>query len=186
MKLLVAITGASGAIYGIRLLEALKKLGVCETHLIVSRWGERTLVEETGRTTESLRNLASACHDVDDLAAPPSSGSFRHDGMIVAPCSMRTLAAIAHGLSANLIHRAADVALKERRRLVLMTRETPLSQVHLENMLKVSRAGAIVAPPTPAFYTKPQALEEIVEGTVTRLLDLVGIDLPGAKRWGDA
>ena len=106
--------------------------------------------------------------------------------LIVAPCSMRTLAAIAHGLSANLIHRAADVALKERRQLVLMTRETPLSQVHLENMLKVSKAGAIVAPPTPAFYTKPQTLEEIVAGTVARLLDLVGVDLPGAKRWGGA
>jgi 4-hydroxy-3-polyprenylbenzoate decarboxylase len=182
--LLVAMTGATGAIYGIRLLESLRDLGV-ETHLIVSRWAEATLKTETDRRLEDVRALAAAVYDEQDLAAPPASSAFATAGMIVAPCSMRTLAAVANGLSDNLIQRTADVHLDEGRRLVLLVRESPLSVVHLENMLRVARAGAVVAPPMPAFYARPRSLDDMVDHTVGRALDLLGIEHERIRRWGE-
>jgi 4-hydroxy-3-polyprenylbenzoate decarboxylase len=182
LRLIVGITGATGAIYGVRLLERLRDAGV-ETHLVLSRWGIRTLVHETTWSRERVEALAHAVYAPGDMAAVISSGSFKTDGMIVAPCSAKSLAAIAHGFGDNLIHRAADVVLKERRRLVLMVRETPLSDIHLENMLKLSRMGAVMAPPLPAFYNHPQSVDDVVDHTVTRILDLFGVEVSGAVRW---
>ena len=153
-SLIVGVTGASGAVYGVRLLEALRETPV-ETHLVVSKWGQRTLEHETGRRLEDLRALADHHYGAGDMAALMSSGSAAIDGMVIAPCSARSLAAIACGLSENLIHRAADVMIKERRPLVLMVRETPLSAIHLENMLKLARLGVTIQPPVPAFYNEP-------------------------------
>ena len=155
MRLIVGITGATGSIYGVRVLERLREAGV-ETHLVISRWGARTLLHETPYSKEQVESLATQSYNPADMGAAISSGSFRTDGMIVAPCSAKTLGAIAHGFGDNLVHRAADVILKERRRLVLALREAPLSDIHLENMLKLSRMGAVVMPPVPAFYTLPQ------------------------------
>lgn len=183
-RLVVGISGASGIVYGLRVLEALERLGV-ETHLIMSRTAEVTLAHETGLKVADVRRLASVVHDAADLAAAPSSGSFRHDGMIVAPCSVKTLAEIATGLTTTLLGRAADVTLKERRRLVLLVRETPLTTVHLRNMLTVTEMGAVVAPPVPAFYAKPATLDDMVNHTVGRALDLFGLDAGLAKRWGE-
>ncbi|MGI6142532.1 MAG: UbiX family flavin prenyltransferase [bacterium] len=184
MRLVVGITGASGAIYGIRLLEALKKYGV-ETYLIMTRWAEETIRIETDYAPDYVRSLAYRVLDNNDLGAPVSSGSFRTGGMIIAPCSMKTLAGIATGYTENLMVRAADVCLKERRPLLLLTRETPLNMIHLENMLKLSRAGAVIMPPVPAFYNRPQTIDDLVEHTVGRLLDSVGIANDGLfKRWG--
>jgi flavin prenyltransferase len=182
MRIIVAITGASGALLGIRCLEALRACGV-ETHLVMSRWSRATIVSETSYTVESVQELASVQHPIDDLAASISSGSFKTDGMVVAPCSMKTLAAIRTGYSDNLISRAADVILKERRKLVLLARESPLSVIHLENMLALTQAGAVIMPPVPAFYTRPQTTDDIVHHTVGRVLDQFGLDLPGLKRW---
>lgn len=182
MRLIVALSGATGSIYGVRLLECLRDAGV-ETHLVISRWGVRTLVHETAYSKEHVAALATVAYAPGDMGAAISSGSFRTDGMIVAPCSAKTLAAIAHGVGENLIHRAADVTLKERRRLVLAVREAPLSDIHLENMLKLSRMGAVVMPPVPAFYTKPDTLDDVVNHTVARLLDQFGISAPGLTRW---
>jgi flavin prenyltransferase len=182
MRLIVALSGATGSIYGVRLLECLRDAGV-ETHLVVSRWGVRTLLHETPYSKEQVEALAFKSYAPGDMGAAISSGSFRTDGMIVAPCSAKTLAAIAHGVGENLIHRAADVILKERRKLVLAVREAPLSDIHLENMLKLSRMGAVVMPPMPAFYTRPQSLDDVVNHTVARLLDQFGIDAPGLARW---
>ena len=182
MRIVVAITGATGAIYGVRLLTALADLGV-ESHLIVSRWAEVTLRQETGHTVREVAALAAAYHSRNDQCAPVASGSFRHDGMIVAPCSMKTLSAIRHGHADGLIARAADVTLKERRRLVLLARETPLNDIHLENMLALSRMGAIIAVPVPAFYSSPHTLNDVINHTVGRTLDLFGLDLPGLPRW---
>lgn len=182
--LLVAMTGATGAIYGVRLLETLYELGV-EAHLIVSRWAEATIKTETERRPEDLRALAAVVYDEEDLAAPPASSAFETAGMIVAPCSMRTLAAVANGLSDNLIQRAADVHLKERRKLVLLVRESPLSVIHLENMLRVAKAGAVVAPPVPAFYAKLRSLDDMVDHTVGRALDQLGIEHERIRRWGE-
>ena len=183
-RLIVGITGASGVIYGIRMLEALQSLEV-ETHLVMSQWAERTIVAETKRDPEEVRQLASYSYGSDNQAAKISSGSFLTSGMVVAPCSMRSLAAIANGLSETLVHRAADVVLKEQRKLVLLVRETPLSVIHLENMLKATRAGAIVAPPLPAFYARPQTLEDMIDHTVGRVLDLFGIENDLCRRWGE-
>jgi 4-hydroxy-3-polyprenylbenzoate decarboxylase len=180
-RLIVAITGASGSIYGVRLLEKLKGTGI-ETHLVMSRWGARTLVHETSYTPEQVQSLADVVHPLTDQGASISSGSFLTMGMVVAPCSVRTLAAIAHGIGDNLIHRAADVVLKERRKLVLAVRESPFNEIHLENMLKLSRMGAVICPPLPAFYSKPQSIDEMVDYSVTRLLDQLGIHLD-ASRW---
>jgi 4-hydroxy-3-polyprenylbenzoate decarboxylase len=182
MRLIVALSGATGSIYGVRLLECLRDAGV-ETHLVISRWGVRTLLHETAFSKEQVEALAARAYAPGDMGAAISSGSFRTDGMVVAPCSAKTLAAIAHGVGENLIHRAADVILKERRKLVLAVREAPLSDIHLENMLKLSRMGAVVMPPMPAFYTRPQSLDDVVNHTVARLLDQFGIDAPGLARW---
>lgn len=181
-RLIVGITGASGSILGIRTLERLREFDV-ETHLVASAWGVRTLEHETSWTIEEVRALADVVHKPGDMGATVSSGSFRTDGMIVAPCSMKTLAAIAHGYTEDLVARAADVVLKERRRLVLMTRESPLSEVHLENMLKLARMGASIAPPMPAFYNRPQTLDEVVDHIVTRALDQFDLVDLEAPRW---
>ncbi|AYO31319.1 UbiX family flavin prenyltransferase [Biomaibacter acetigenes] len=182
MRLIVAITGASGAIFGIRILEELKKKNV-ETHLIVSKWGGFTIEEETGYKVAEVEKMASFCHDVNDLSDVVASGSFKTDGMIVAPCSMKTLAGIACGYSDDLIIRAADVCIKERRKLLLMVRETPLSSIHLENMLKLSRLGVIIMPPVPAFYTKPVTVDDIVNQTVAKALDYFGVETEHLKCW---
>ena len=182
MRIIVAMTGATGAIYGVRLLVALSELGV-ERHLILSRWAELTLVKETGMSAREVGALASVVHHRDNQGASISSGSFRHDGMIVAPCSMKTLAAIRLGYGESLIPRAADVTLKERRRLVLLPRETPLNDIHLEHMLALSRMGAIIAPPVPAFYNQPRSIDDLVDHTVGRVLDLFGLESPRLRRW---
>jgi 4-hydroxy-3-polyprenylbenzoate decarboxylase len=182
MRVIVGITGATGTIYGVRLLERLREQRV-ETHLVVSRWGARTLLHETPYTREQVEALAHTSYAPNDMGAAISSGSFATDGMVVAPCSARTLAAIAHGYGDGLIHRAADVVLKERRTLVLVVREAPLSEIHLENMLKLARMGAIVLPPLPAFYNHPQTLDDVIDHTVARILDQFGITLPDAERW---
>ena len=182
MRLIVGMTGATGSIYGIRLLERLREAGV-ETHLVISRWGARTLLHETTYSREQVEALADVAYAQAEMGAAISSGSFQTDGMIVAPCSAKTLAAIASGFGDNLIHRAADVVLKERRKLVLVVREAPLSDIHLENMLKLSRMGTIILPPMPAFYTHPQSLDDVVDQTVSRILDQFGIDVARALRW---
>jgi len=181
-RLIVGITGASGSIYGVRIVEMLQKTDV-ESHLVLSKWGARTLIHETSYTLEQVQRMATHSYASQDQGAPISSGSFVTSGMVVCPCSVRTLAAIAHGYGDNLIHRAADVVLKERRKLVLVVREAPLSEVHLENMLKLSRMGAVIFPPTPAFYHHPQSIEEIVDQTAMRVLDQFGIHLPSQNRW---
>ena len=180
-RLIVGITGASGSIHAVRLLEMLRDTDV-ETHLVISRWGARTLVHETNYTPEQVQRLASVVHPLTDQGAAISSGSFVTMGMVIVPCSVRTLAAIAHGLGDHLVHRAADVVLKERRRLVLAVREAPLSEIHLENMLRLARMGVVIAPPVPAFYSRPDTIDEIVNYTVARLLDQFGIHIDMA-RW---
>ena len=181
-RLIVGMTGSTGAIFGIRLLEALKNSAI-ETHLIISKWAQRTIEHETPYKLEDVRALASVVHSQGDMGASISSGSFLTEGMVVAPCSVRTLAGIANGYGEHLVHRAADVILKERRRLVLLVRETPLSEVHLENMLKLSRMGVLIVPPVPAFYNHPQTVDDVVNHIVARVLDQLGIDAPFAKRW---
>jgi 4-hydroxy-3-polyprenylbenzoate decarboxylase len=182
VRIIVAITGATGVIYGVRLLERLRDAGV-ETHLIISRWGARTLLHETPYSREQVEALAHTVYAPNDMGAAISSGSFVTAGMIVAPCSARTLGAIAHGFGDSLIHRAADVVLKERRKLVLAVREAPLNDIHLENMLKLSRTGVVILPPVPAFYNNPRSLADIVEHSVARMLDQFGVEIPGAARW---
>jgi len=179
---IVGMTGATGIIFGVRLLQVLQGTGV-ETHLVMSKWAARTLVEETPYTVEQVQRLATKIYPLGDQGAAISSGSFLTLGMIVVPCSMRTLAAIAHGLGDNLIHRAADVILKERRRLVLAIREAPLSEIHLENMLKLSRMGVVICPPVPAFYNRPETIDDIVNYSVARLLDQLDIHLDVRNRW---
>jgi 4-hydroxy-3-polyprenylbenzoate decarboxylase len=182
-RILVGISGASGVIYGIRLLELLQPT-VIETHLVMSRMAEQTLAYETDRKLKEVKALANHVHAPDDLAAAVSSGSFQTMGMVVAPCSVKTLAEIATGVTTTLISRAADVTLKERRRLVLMVRETPLHAGHLKNMLAATEIGAIIAPPVPAMYARPQSLEEMVDHSLGRVLDLFGIDTGRILRWG--
>ena len=182
MRVIVGITGATGVIYGVRALEQLRAASV-ETHLVISRWGARTLLHETTYTREQVEALASVVYAPTDMGAAISSGSFQTAGMIVAPCSAKTLGAIAHGYGDNLIHRAADVILKERRKLVLAVREAPLNDIHLENMLKLSRMGAVIVPPMPAFYMNPTSIDDIVNHTVARMLDQYGVEVPGAPRW---
>jgi 4-hydroxy-3-polyprenylbenzoate decarboxylase len=182
MRLIVGITGATGVIYGVRLLERLREASV-EIHLVISRWGARTLLHETPYTREQVEALAHTVYAPTDMGAAISSGSFTTGGMVIVPCSVRTLGAIAHGFGDSLIHRAADVVLKERRKLVLAVRETPLNDIHLENMLKLSRMGAVILPPIPAFYNNPRSLADIVEYSVARMLDQFGIGVPDAERW---
>lgn len=185
MRLVVAVTGATGAIYATRLLEYLKSLQV-EVHLLVTRWARETIRLETGLNNEALGNLATRIYQEDEMAAPVASGSFQHQGMVVIPCSMKTLAGIASGYAANLIMRAADVTLKEGRKLILVPRETPLNAIHIENMLKLARTGAIIMPPMPAFYYRPQSIEELVDHLVGRILDQFGLEHNLVRRWGEA
>lgn len=184
-RLIVGISGATGSIYGIRLLQTLRDSGF-ESHLIVSKWGARTLMHETGYTLDQVQQLADCHYSPGDQGAAVSSGSFLTAGMVVAPCSMRTLAAIAHGNGEHLIHRAADVMLKERRKLILVVREAPFSEIHLENMLKLARIGVVVLPPVPAFYNHPQSIEQLVDHTVMRILDQFDIHLDLMPRWDGA
>ena len=181
-RLIVGLSGASGAIFGVRLLQVLRGTDV-ETHLVVSKWAQQTLEHETGFTTKQVRELAAVSYEAGNMGAAISSGSFITDGMVVLPCSMRTLAAIAYGTGDTLIHRAADVVLKERRRLVLGVRETPFNDIHLENMLKLSRMGVTILPLTPAFYSRPQSIDDIVDHLVARVLDQFSISTDLAKRW---
>ena len=182
-RIIVGISGASGAIYGVRLLQALREMPGVESHLVVSDAGWRNVQEEHGLQRAAIEALAHQVHDVRDMGAAIASGSFQCSGMVVAPCSMRTLAAVAHGLSDNLITRAADVMLKERRRLVLMVRESPLHLVHLRNMVTVTEMGAIVCPPLPAFYLHPLSVSDIVDHSVARVLDLLDLPHTLAPRW---
>ncbi len=182
MRVAVAITGASGAIFGIRALQALRTLSV-ETHLVVSRWARTTIAHETDYSLAQVEALASFVHHEENQAAPISSGSFKTDGMMIAPCSMRTLAAIRAGVGETLICRAADVVLKERRKLVLVARESPFSEIHLENMLALSRMGVVILPPVLAFYNRPKNIDDVVNHVVGRLLDQFGLDAPGMSRW---
>lgn len=182
-RIIVAITGASGAVYGVRLLRALADLDAVETHVVVSSSGALTALLELDMKRADIEALATVAHGVRDIGASIASGSFDADCMMVAPCSMKTLAAIAHGLSDNLIARAADVMLKQRRRLVLLARETPLNLAHLRNMVAVTEMGGIVMPPVPAFYQRPETIADIVDDTVARVLDLVGLQSRALKRW---
>jgi 4-hydroxy-3-polyprenylbenzoate decarboxylase len=182
-RIIVAITGATGAVYGVRLLQHLQHLPGLETHLIVSEAAVLTLHQETGLQRREVEALAHVVHKVRDVGASIASGSFQSDGMVIAPCSMKTLASVAHGLSDNLIARAADVVLKERRRLVLMVRETPFNLAHLRNMTAVTEMGGIIFPPLPSFYHNPQSIEEMVDHTVARVIDLFGIEHALAPRW---
>jgi 4-hydroxy-3-polyprenylbenzoate decarboxylase len=181
--LVVGITGASGAIYGIRLLEVLSSIKNVETHLLVSEAGEAIIKYETGRRIEDVRELASFSYDIKDMGAPIASGSFKTDGMIVAPCTVKTMSAIANSYSENLLIRVGDVTMKERRRLLLLVRETPLHIGHLRNMERLCEMGAIIMPPVPAFYYKPQTIQDIVDHTVGRMLDQFGIEHTLFQRW---
>ena len=182
-RLIVAITGATGAIYGVRLLQQLSATPGVETHLVVSDAASLTLHQEVGMQKRDVEALAHVVHRNRDVGASIASGSFQTDGMIIAPCSMKTLASVAHGLSDNLVARAADVVLKERRRLVLMVRETPFNLAHLRNMTAVTEMGGIVFPPLPSFYHRPASIDEMVDHTVARVIDLFGIEHALAPRW---
>ena len=181
-RIIVAITGATGAIFGVRALERLREFDV-ETHLIISPWGAKTIGHETRRSVQEVRSLADVSYRPQEQGATISSGSFVTLGMLVAPCSVKTLAAISSGFADDLVARAADVVLKEQRKLVLMVRESPLSPIHLENMLRVSRAGATILPPMPAFYTQPASIDELVDHIVTRALDQFGLHSKATMRW---
>lgn len=183
-RIILAVTGASGMPYAETLAGHLQAF--CELHLIVSKAGWLVWDQEIGRDRNALKALAFRTHDSEDLAAPPASGSWQHQGMVVCPCSMASLAAMARGLGNNLIHRAADVTLKERRRLVLVTRETPLNSIHLENMLAATRAGALIMPASPGFYHRPRTLQELVDHLTGRILDALGMEHNLTARWGDA
>jgi 4-hydroxy-3-polyprenylbenzoate decarboxylase len=182
-RIVVAISGASGAVYGVRLLQVLAALGHVQTHLTVSDAGLLNLKQELNMDRDGIETLANVVYPVQDVGAAIASGSFQCDGMVVAPCSMRTLASIAHGMSDNLISRAADVMLKERRRLILMVRETPLNLAHLRNMTSVTEMGGIIFPPVPNLYHRPQSIAELVDHTVSRVVDLLGLPQPNAPRW---
>jgi 4-hydroxy-3-polyprenylbenzoate decarboxylase len=183
-RLIVGITGASGAVLGLRMLETLRELEI-ETHLVLTRAGRMTLHYETGLKPADAERLADVVHSAEDVGAPISSGSFRTLGMVVVPCSMKSLAEIATGVTDNLLSRAADVVLKERRRLVLVARETPLHLVHLRNMATVTEMGAIVVPPVPAFYNRPETIDDILDHLTGRVLDLFGLDTGRVRRWGE-
>ncbi len=183
-RIIVGISGATGVIFGIRLLEILRDLGI-ETHLVISRPGVMTIAEETDFKLSEITGRASRHYRIGDIAAPIASGSYRTMGMIVAPCSVRTMAEIATGVTSNLLTRAADVVLKERRKLVLMVRETPLHAGHLRTMTQLAEMGAIIAPPMPAFYTRPASLADMVEHNLGRILDLFDLEVPALPRWGE-
>ncbi len=182
-QIIVGISGASGAIYGIRMLEVLKSIGI-ETHLIISKAARITIAQETGYKINQVTDLADNYYNIDDIAAKISSGSFKTSGMIIIPCSMKTIAEIATGCTTNLISRAADVILKERKKLVLSVRETPFNLVHLRNMVSLTEMGAIIAPPLAAFYPKPQILDDLINHNIGRILDLFDIEANIVQRWG--
>jgi len=182
VRLVVAMTGASGVVYGVRLLEVLRDKNV-EVYLVISEAAERVIVHELGMSREDVEKLADHVYDVDDLGAPIVSGSFKTDGMVVIPCSMKTLAGIAHGYADNLVLRAADVTLKEKRRLVLVPRETPLSVVHLRNMLELAKMGVVVVPAMPAYYHKPRSVSDLVDYVVGKVLDCLGLEHELFRRW---
>ncbi|MEO0315030.1 MAG: hypothetical protein RI928_1486 [Pseudomonadota bacterium] len=182
-RLVIAMTGASGALYGVRLLEQLKKAGGVETHLMISDAAALNLHHELDIKRKDVESLANVVHSVRDIGACVASGSFQSDGMVIAPCSMKTLASVAHGMCDNLISRAADVMLKERRRLILMVRETPFNLAHLRNMTAVTEMGGIIFPPLPALYQRPQTVSEMVDHTVGRVLDLLSIEQSLAPEW---
>jgi flavin prenyltransferase len=183
LRVIIGLTGASGSIYGWRLLEKIRDRGGVEIHLILSRSGERTAFLELGKSSADFKALADCSYPVEDIGCRLASGSFPVDSMVIAPCSIHTMSAIAAGISSNLMVRAADVTLKERRRLILMIRESPLHLGHLRSMTALAEMGAIVAPPVPAFYHQPKSVEEIVEHSVDRVLDLMGLPSPDARRW---
>jgi len=183
-RMIVALTGASGVCYGVKILELLKQAEI-ETHLVVSKAAERTLHEETDVSIKTVKALADVQYPVQDIGAAIASGSFITEGMIIAPCSVKTMGEVATGITSSLISRAADVVLKERRKLVLMVRETPLHTGHLRTMTKLSEMGAIVAPPVPAFYARPKSLDDMITYTAARALDLFNIPTPGMARWGE-
>jgi len=182
MRLVVGMSGASGAIYGLRILEVLRDLGI-ETHLVMSDSAKRTIVYETDRRIDEVKQLATHVHELNDVGACISSGSFKHDGMVIAPCSIKTLSALAQSFNTNLLIRAADVTLKERRKLVLMVRETPLHLGHLRLMTHVTETGAVVLPPLPAFYHRPKTLEDIIDQSVNKALDQLGVEAELFHRW---
>jgi flavin prenyltransferase len=182
MTVVVGISGASGAIYGFRLLELLRELNV-EIHLILTRSGEKTIFLETGKAAADMRRLAHFSYAVEDISCRLASGSYPTDAMVIAPCSIHTMSAIAAGISSNLLVRAADVTLKERRKLILMVRESPFHLGHLRNMTALAEMGAIIAPPVPAFYHHPQSIMDLVDHSVERVLDLLGLPAPNARRW---
>jgi flavin prenyltransferase len=181
-KLIIGITGSTGSVLGVRLLEILSGSDV-ETHLITSKWGQQTLEHETSYTLEQVTAMADVNYPPGDMGAAVSSGSFRTEGMVIIPCSMSSLATIAHGTGSHLVHRAADVILKEQRKLVLVARETPLNQIHLENMLKLSKMGASIVPPMMAFYNNPENIEDMVDHIVMRVLDQFDITVDTVPRW---
>lgn len=184
MKLIVGMTGSTGVVYGVRLLEVLKEKNI-ESHLIITEWAKKCLAMETDFTPDYVKSLATTVSDEKNMAASVSSGTHKIDGMIIVPCSMKTLSSIAIGYDETLIARAAGVTLKESRKLVLVTRETPLTAINLENMLKLARLGVVILPPVPGFYTKPKTIEELVDHTVGKCLDQFNIDHDLYKRWGD-
>jgi len=181
-RIIVGITGASGVIYGIRLLEALKDLGI-ETHLVLTEAAKKNILLETTFTPEDVEGLASHVYNVDDLAAPISSGSFKTDGMVITPCTIKTLSGVAHSYNENLLIRAADVTVKERRRLILIVRETPLHKGHIELMLKVTELGGIILPPIPAVYHSPRMIEDLIDHTIGKVLDIMGVEHSLYKKW---
>ncbi len=184
-RLIVGLSGASGVIYGIRLLQVLHEHQEIETHLVLSKPAERTIIEETKLKVEEVKALASVVHQIQNIGASIASGSFRTEGMVVVPCSIRTASAIAYCISDNLLTRAADVILKEKRKLVLVVRESPLHVGHLKSLLAAAEMGALVVPPVPAFYTLPKTLDDVIDHTVGRVLDLFGIEHNLVKRWGE-
>jgi flavin prenyltransferase len=185
MRLIVAITGGSGVIYGIKMLEILKNLEL-ESHLVISKWGDRNIKIETDKTIEYVKSLATKCYDNDNMAAAISSGSFKTDGMAIIPCSMKTLSSIASGYDDNLISRSAGVCIKESRRLVIVPRETPLSKIHLGNMIKLVEIGVIILPAMPGFYHRPKSIDDLITHIVGKILDQFGIKHNIFRRWGEA
>lgn len=185
-RIVIGISGSSGPQYGIRLLEVLRSVGTVETHLVITHAARRTIELETDTTVAAVEKLANVVYRPQDLAAAVSSGTFLTNGMVVAPCSMKTLAAIALGYTDDLLTRAADVTLKERRRLILLPREAPLSVIHIKNMLAAAEAGAIILPPTPAFYCRPQSVADVIDHTIGKVLDLLGVEHDLSTRWSGA
>jgi 4-hydroxy-3-polyprenylbenzoate decarboxylase len=184
MRLVVALTGSSGVIYGIEVLQILRRLDI-ETHLVISQWGERNIQIETDHSVDFVKSLANKYYSNDNMAAPISSGSFKTDGMVIVPCSMKTMSSISIGYDDNLISRAAGVCIKESRLLVIVPRETPLSRIHLQNMIRLAELGVIILPAMPGFYHRPKSIDDVIAHTVGKILDQFGIEHKAYRRWGD-